>query len=191
MAAMAKRRGIATHLDGARIFNAALALGVDVTDLTADVDSVMFCLSKGLAAPVGSVLCGSSGFINEARRNRRMVGGQMRQAGVLAAAGIVALDEMVDRLIDDHRNARYLAEEMSQIDGVTVELERVQTNIVMFGLTNRASSPAVFVGSLEKRGVRLGYAGRGRFRAVTHYGVEQSDIDVALVGIRNVIRELQ
>jgi len=190
IASMADGHGMLVHLDGARIFNAAVALGVDVQELTESVDSVMFCLSKGLAAPVGSILCGSRDFIDEARRNRRMLGGQMRQSGVLAAAGIVALREMVDRLGEDHRNARYLAEGLNDIAGVTVELERVQTNIVMLNLTNLRVSPVEFIVRSEKQGVKLDWVGGNRFRAVTHYGVEREDVGKALDRIRNLLTEI-
>jgi len=187
---IANRHSMSIHLDGARIFNAALALGVDVKELTGSVDSVMFCLSKGLAALVGSILCGSRDFIEEARRNRRMLGGQMRQSGALAAAGIVALNEMVERLGEDHRNARHLAEGLSSIDGVTVELEQVQTNIVMLNLTNPQVSSTEFIMRSERQGVKMDWVGGNRFRAVTHYGVERKDIENALDGIRNVLKEM-
>lgn len=189
MSAIAERHNMSIHLDGARIFNAAVALGVEVKELTGSVDSVMFCLSKGLAAPVGSIICGSRDFIEEARRNRRMLGGQMRQSGILAAAGIVALDEMIDRLDDDHRNARRLAEGLDDINGMTVDLERVQTNIVIFRLTNPKVSPAEFIMRSEKQGVKLDWVGGNRFRAVTHYGIEREDIEKALEGLRHLMQE--
>lgn len=189
MSAIAERHNMSIHLDGARIFNAAVALGVEVKELTGSVDSVMFCLSKGLAAPVGSIICGSRDFIEEARRNRRMLGGQMRQSGILAAAGIVALDEMIDRLDDDHRNARRLAEGLDDINGMTVDLERVQTNIVIFRLTNPKVSRAEFIMRSEKQGVKLDWVGGNRFRAVTHYGIEREDIEKALEGLRHLMQE--
>jgi threonine aldolase len=189
MSAIAERHNMSIHLDGARIFNAAVALGVEVKELTGSVDSVMFCLSKGLAAPVGSIICGSRDFIEEARRNRRMLGGQMRQSGILAAAGIVALDEMIDRLDDDHRSARRLAEGLDDINGMTVDLERVQTNIVIFRLTNPKVSPAEFIMRSEKQGVKLDWVGGNRFRAVTHYGIEREDIEKALEGLRHLMQE--
>ena len=127
MVELAHRRGLAVHLDGARIFNAAVALGVDVRELTRGVDSLSFCLSKGLAAPVGSVVCGSKSFIAEARRTRKVLGGGMRQAGILAAAGIVALEKMIDRLREDHENAARLAQGIARIEGLSIDLVRVQT----------------------------------------------------------------
>jgi len=186
---LAGRHGLAVHVDGARIFNAAVALGVDVRELVRGVDSVSFCLSKGLAGPVGSVLCGSAKFISEARRVRKMLGGGMRQAGIIAAAGIVALEQMVDRLEEDHRLARRLAEGIAAIKGLRIELERVQTNIVYFEL-ERDDCARRFVDELQREGVKMLTAGRGRVRAVTHYGLEDADIDSVLEAIRRVMRRL-
>ncbi len=186
---LAHRHGLAVHLDGARIFNAAIALGVDVKELTKDVDSVMFCLSKGLAAPVGSVLCGSRDFIAEALRARKMVGGGMRQAGIIAAAGIVALETMVERLADDHVNARRLAEGLAETPGLSVDMDRVQTNIVIFELVSDRLTPAEFVARLAERGVKLLAIGGNRLRAVTHYGIEAQDIEIALAAVREVMEE--
>ncbi|UCG48979.1 MAG: low-specificity L-threonine aldolase, partial [Phycisphaerales bacterium] len=129
---VAKEQGLAVHLDGARVFNAAVALGVDVRDLTRGADSVSICLSKGLSAPVGSLVCGTREFIAEARRTRKVLGGGMRQAGIIAAAGIVALEQMVDRIAEDHENARRLAEGIAGISGLSIDASRVQTNIVYF-----------------------------------------------------------
>jgi threonine aldolase len=137
---VAQEHHLRVHTDGARIFNAAVALGVPVSELARYTDSISFCLSKGLSAPVGSLLCGSSDFISEARRHRKMVGGGMRQAGILAAAGIVALDTMVDRLADDHANARLLADCLAEIPGVAIEPERCKTNIVFFDLDPAVTS---------------------------------------------------
>ena len=184
---LARRYGLAVHLDGARIFNAAIALGVDVKELTRDVDSVLFCLSKGLSAPVGSVVCGSKAFIAEARRNRKIVGGGMRQAGIIAAAGIVALEQMVDRLADDHANARRLAEGLAETLGLFVDLDRVQTNIVIFELRSNRLTPAEFVAKLAERGVKLLAIGGRKLRAVTHYGIEGEDIEAALAIIHQVM----
>jgi threonine aldolase len=129
---IARLNGLKIHVDGARIFNAAVALNVDASDLTAEADSVSFCLSKGLAAPVGSMVCGNQDFINQARRARKLLGGGMRQAGIMAAAGIVALNEMVDRLIDDHANAKKLAEGLASIPGISIDPAHIKTNIVFF-----------------------------------------------------------
>lgn len=186
---LAHAHDLSVHLDGARIFNAATALGVDVKELTEDVDSVLFCLSKGLSCPVGSLVCGSAEFIHQARRNRKILGGGMRQAGVLAAAGIVALETMVDRLAEDHRNAWRLAEGIAATPGLTIDLERVQTNIVIFGLADEVEmTPQEFVAALAQRGVKLNSIGGRYFRAVTHYGIEAEDIEAALQVISEVMQ---
>lgn len=190
VAALAKRHGLSLHLDGARIFNAAVALGVDVRELTSSVDSVSFCLSKGLSAPVGSAVCGSVEFIAEARRTRKVLGGGMRQAGIIAAAGIVAMEQMVERLKEDHVNARHLAEGIAQIEGLSIDLTVVQTNIIYFDLISDNLDIETFVNRLEKKGVRLLHiGGPRRCRVVTHYGIETEDIDVTLAALREVIEE--
>jgi threonine aldolase len=178
--AVADRHGLAIHLDGARIFNAAVALGVEASTLARTADSVSFCLSKGLSAPVGSLVCGSKEFIRQARRQRKLLGGGMRQAGVLAAAGVVALETMVDRLAEDHANARRLAEGLVLLPGVLLDPSRVQTNIVIFALAPATLSPTELVKNLALRGVKLGAIGGQGLRAVTHYGIEASDIDSVL-----------
>jgi threonine aldolase len=174
--ALAAEHKIAVHIDGARIFNAAVALGVDVKDLTHGVDSVTFCLSKGLAAPVGSVVCGSNDFIAEARRARKVTGGGMRQCGIIAAAGIVALQTMVDRLAEDHANARKLAKGIAQIDGLTIDADAVATNMVYFQLTTDRLTSGDLVTRAETHGVKFLALG-DIFRMVTHYGIERADID--------------
>jgi threonine aldolase len=186
--ALARRRGISTHLDGARIFNAAVSLGVDVKELTRGIDSVIFCLSKGLAAPVGSMVCGSRAFIAEARRNRKILGGGMRQAGVIAAAGIVALEQMVSRLAEDHTNACRLAEGIAHIPGLSIDLARVQTNIVYFGLDSDRLTADEFLSRLDKKGVKLLRTGGSSFRMVTHYGIRSEDIDAALTALVLVMK---
>jgi len=188
VAALAKERGLSVHLDGARIFNAAVALGIDVKELTANVDSLSFCLSKGLSAPVGSVVCGSSEFIAEARRARKVLGGGMRQAGVIAAAGITALEEMVDRLAEDHENARRLAEGISRISGLSIELARVQTNIIYFELDEGRMTPKELVTELNKKGIKLLAVGNRRLRAVTHYGISAGDIDLTVKILSEVMK---
>jgi threonine aldolase len=187
---MAKRHGLLVHLDGARIFNASVALGVDVRELTRGVDSVSVCLSKGLAAPVGSVLCGSVAFIARARRARKMLGGAMRQAGILAAAGIVALDEMVGRLAEDHANARRLAGGLAQIEGLAIDAGRVQTNIVFFDLADRRIAEAEFVKRLREQGILLHHAAPFRFRMVTHHGINEADIVKTLAALKTVMRQM-
>ncbi len=184
---LAHSRHIAVHLDGARIFNAAIALEVDVKELTRNVDSVSFCLSKGLSCPVGSLVCGSTDFIAEARRNRKMVGGGMRQAGIIAAAGVVALEEMIDRLAEDHVNARRLADGLAEIAGLSVDPERAQTNIVYFDLLDDGLQPEQFLAGLREGGVKVSSTGPRRFRAVTHYGIEAEDIEKALAVMHQVM----
>ncbi len=180
---LAQRYGLKIHLDGARVFNASVALGVDVKEITQHVDSVTFCLSKGLSAPVGSVVCGSKDFIAEARRKRKMLGGGMRQAGVLAAAGIVALEKMIDRLADDHANARRLAEGLADTSGVVIDLERVQTNILYFELASEITvSSEVIVQRMLEHQVKISDPGPARrFRFVTHAWIDRADVDQALL----------
>jgi threonine aldolase len=187
---LAHKQGLKVHLDGARIFNAAIALGVPASVLAKDVDSVSFCLSKGLSAPVGSVLCGSKEFIERARKVRKMLGGGMRQAGVIAAAGIVALETMIDRLAYDHVNAKRLAKGLSRIKGITLAQGKVETNIVMFDLSPELSVTK-FTSGLAKKGVKVGSRGGNLFRAVTHRMVSAKDIDEALTRIETICKKLQ
>ncbi len=186
VAAVAHRAGVSVHLDGARIFNAAVALGVDVRTLTAEVDSVTFCLSKGLAAPVGSVLCGRKEYIETARKYRKMLGGGMRQAGVIAAAGIVALNTMVDRLAEDHENARALAEGLADLPGVVIDPKKVRTNIVIFDVTAPIGAEGL-VNGMKERGVLCMVAGPRRIRMVTHYGIVRADVERAIAAARDVL----
>jgi threonine aldolase len=182
---VAHRHGIPVHLDGARIFNAAIALGIDAREMTQHVDSVTFCLSKGLSCPVGSLVCGPQDFIARARKNRKMLGGGMRQAGILAAAGIVALETMIDRLAEDHAHARLLAAGIAAIPGLAIDLSLVDTNIVIFDLVAPQITPAAFLSSLAQEGVKVSiFPGTRRLRAVTHYGIERADIDVALTAMQ-------
>ncbi len=187
-AEIAHRHGLLVHLDGARIFNAAIALNVPTSELARDVDSVCFCLSKGLSAPVGSVLCGTHEFIESARKWRKMIGGGMRQAGIIAAAGIVALQTMVTRLVEDHDNARRLAKGLSNITSIVVPHE-VQTNIVNFETPLEVSGPD-FIQLLNTRGVKIGYRGYNKYRAVTNRMVAADDIDEALNRIDISLKEL-
>jgi len=177
VADLARRRGLDIHLDGARLFNAAVALGVNVKELAASVDSLSICLSKGLAAPVGSVICGSKAFIAEARRVRKVLGGGMRQAGVLAAAGIVALEKMVDRLREDHDNARRLAEGIAGIEGLAIDPANVHTDIVYFDVVGTGLAADTLIKRMSDRGVRMLSVGPKRIRAVTHYGITADDIE--------------
>ncbi len=176
--ALCDDNGIAFHCDGARMWNAAVAAGVSPADMAKPFDTLSVCLSKGLAAPVGSVVVGSKPFIQEARRARKLVGGGMRQAGVIAAAGVVALTEMQERLGDDHANANLFAEGIAAL-GYHVTHE-VETNIVIFEQAASGITPAARAAQWEAHGVRLLPIGGHRFRAVTHYGIEEADIRAAL-----------
>jgi threonine aldolase len=185
--AIARNHGLPLHLDGARVFNAAVALGVDVREITAHVDSVQFCLSKGLAAPVGSMVAGTAPFIARVRRMRKLLGGGMRQAGIIAAAGIVALTEMVGRLAEDHANARALGVGLAEIPAINIDLGLVQTNIVRFELRAGGLSAAELLGRLRERGVLIGGMGGSTLRAVTHYGVSRDDIDRTIQALRETL----
>ncbi len=190
LAAPAHQRDIPVHMDGARVFNAAVALGVPVSDLAAEVDSVQFCLSKGLAAPVGSLVVGSRAFIVEARRMRKLLGGGMRQAGIIAAAGVVALEEMVDRLAEDHAHARQLAEGLANIPGITIAPATVETNILFFGMSGPDGQPAdvaPLVEAAARAGVLFSGGDDGRIRAVTHYGITADDIGRALAAVEQAL----
>ncbi len=195
LATLAHKQNVAVHVDGARIFNAAVALGVPVSTLVQDVDSLMFCLSKGLSAPVGSMLVGGSEFIRRARRTRKLLGGGMRQAGILAAAGIVALEQMVERLAEDHDHAKRLAQGLVDFPHIAIDAERVVTNIVIFTLQNEHSQQVTstiteaFLMDARKRGILMSHMGGGKIRAVTHYGVDQQHITTALAEIRHVLVE--
>ncbi len=189
VARLAADNNLALHIDGARIFNAAVALRCDVRELTRHADSVSFCLSKGLAAPVGSLICGSEDFIARARRIRKSLGGGMRQCGVIAAAGLIALEKMVDRLADDHANARRLAEGLAQIRGLSVDLDSVKTNMVYFNIATDSLTPDQFVRQLDQRGVKCLALGTIGFRMVTHYGIEPPDIDRTLQVMRDVMKK--
>lgn len=185
--ALADEYSLAIHLDGARIFNAAVALGVDVSLLARDADSVSFCLSKGLSSPVGSLVCGTEEFIWEARRQRKLLGGGMRQAGILAGAGIVAIEQMVDRLAEDHSSAKRLATGLAQFPLIALDAARVQTNIVIFDLLPGGPSPTDLVRDLSARHIKIGAIGGLRFRAVTHHGIELDDIEYTLSAFQQIL----
>jgi threonine aldolase len=174
VAALAARHGLPIHLDGARLFNASVAAGLPVTAWTAHVSSIQLCLSKGLAAPVGSLVAGSADFALRARKIRKMIGGGMRQAGVLAAAGIVALSEMVGRLEEDHRHAKVLAAGLAALPGIAIDPSRVETNIVVVTLSSAARAEA-FAARLAEAGVKVSNFGAGRLRFVTHHGITAAD----------------
>lgn len=187
VAAVAHARGVSVHLDGARIFNAAVALGIDVRELVREADSVMFCLSKGLAAPVGSILAGRREWIDRARKNRKLLGGGMRQAGILAAAGIIALEKMIDRLAEDHANARRLAEGLAQVPGIALDLNSVQTNMIAFDVSGTGMGAPEFSARLAANGVKVNAMGPAYIRAVTHKDVTREDVDAALRVIATVV----
>lgn len=190
VAETAHEAGLPVHLDGARIFNAALAAGIDAAEIARPVDSVMFCLSKGLSAPVGSVVVGTAEWVERARRNRKILGGAMRQSGVIAAAGLVALQRMVDRLVTDHANARRLAEGLGGLPGLRVDLERVQTNIVMCDVSSLGVAAPEFARRLAERGVLANAVDARRLRLVTHKDVSLGEVESALSEIAGVCRSL-
>lgn len=188
VAELAHQHGLKLHIDGARIFNAAVALGVPAASLVEMADSVTFCLSKGLSAPVGSLLCGSEEFIRKARRVRKALGGGMRQAGVLAAAGIVALEQMVDRLAEDHTRAKRLAEGLSRVPGLVLDTPTPPTNMVFASLAPEVPLSAAEVAArLKERSVRVGVTGERRFRMVTHYWIDDEAIAVAVEAFKQVL----
>jgi threonine aldolase len=186
VAAVARAAGVPVHLDGARLFNAAVALKREPREFTRYADSVTFCVSKGLGAPVGSVVCGTSPFIARARRLRKMLGGGMRQAGVIAAAGIVALERMVDRLAEDHAHARRLGEGLATLPGVSIDLASVQTNIVIFGV-DRAGGADEVVRGCAARKVKVHAISASSIRCVTHKDVDGDDIGRALDAFREIL----
>ncbi len=179
--------GLPVHMDGARIFNAAAVLERSVASITKHCDSVMFCLSKGLGAPVGSMLVGSKDFIAKAHRFRKTFGGGMRQAGVLAAAGLVALEESPKGLKKDHENARYLAAELAKLPGITLDASKVVTNIVRFDVSGTGRTAAEICGELKKRNVYAGPFAKYAIRMVTHFDVDRPGIDKALAALREIL----
>ena len=183
--------GVPVHLDGARIFNASVALEVPPVELTREVDDLSFCLSKSLSCPVGSVLVGSQEFIDNAKRWRKMLGGGMRQAGVLAAAGLVALDTMIDRLAEDHQNARRLAQGLANIDGLSVDPESIQTNIVFFDVDEDLGTAADLIAALKNQGVLVSYPGKQSIRMVTHRHISPEDIEEALSRTSAAVRDVR
>jgi threonine aldolase len=188
---IAQDHGLSVHMDGARLFNAAIALNVDVKTITESVDSVMFCLSKGLCAPVGSILCGSSPFIKRARRERKVLGGAMRQAGILAAAGLVALNEMIDRLATDHANASKLATGLARIPGIAVDPDLVRTNIVFFQLNDdiELTAEAVVRMMRDRANIWLDADDEKRMRIVTHYWVGEAEVKLLLDQLEEILAD--
>ncbi|MBI3087153.1 MAG: aminotransferase class I/II-fold pyridoxal phosphate-dependent enzyme [candidate division NC10 bacterium] len=184
---IATTNGMAVHLDGARIFNASIATGAPVRELAAQADSVTFCLSKGLGAPVGSVVVGPRAFVDRARRARKMFGGGMRQAGILAAAGVVALETMVDRLREDHENARVLAEGLASLPGIAIDLARVQTNIVIFNVKRKDLDAPGLIVKLAEHGIKAFAITPDSIRMVTHKDVNRAGILKTLEVLRTIL----
>ncbi len=186
----AKRRKIPLHLDGARIFNAAIALETTPKEIASNADTVSFCLSKGLGCPIGSLLCGSREFIASAHRTRKVLGGGMRQAGIIAAAGIVALTTMIDRLAEDHQNARALAQGLALVAGLNVRAVKNRTNMVVFDVDGDADASRRFASAMSERGVLISPREATSFRAVTHNGISRADIDRAVAAAAQATGEV-
>lgn len=185
--ALADKHALPIHVDGARIFNAAIASKRTPAEMAEDADSIQFCLSKGLAAPFGSMVCGTRPFIERVKRYRKLLGGGLRQAGIMASAGIVALRTMVDRLQDDHRRASLLAEKIRTIPGIFLEPPVIETNMVFFRIERDGLSTADFLSALSRRGVRMGTQRNGVVRAVLHYLISDDDVDAAAAAIRSIL----
>ena len=184
---VAHQRGVPVHLDGARIFNAAISLGIPVAELVQYVDDLTFCVSKGLSAPVGSLVCGRADFIDEARRHRQMLGGAMRQAGIIAAAGIVSINSMVGRLVDDHDNAKRLAMGLAEIPGIIINVGAVQTNIIYFDIDQQVFGSAhEFLSVMGAQRVKMLAMGESRLRMVTHRHITNTCVDQVLTRIQKV-----
>ncbi|GAU77372.1 low-specificity L-threonine aldolase [Fusibacter sp. 3D3] len=182
---LAQKHGVPVHLDGARIFNAAKALDVAPTEIAACADSIMFCLSKGLCAPVGSMLVGSKDFISKARKMRKLMGGGLRQVGFLAAAGIVALEDMIEHLPVDHEHAKYLAEKLSEIDKIEVLDHRLDINMVFVKFSRELDDR--FISELHEKGIKINGPENGEYRFVTHYWIDKEAIDLLVKAIKNYI----
>jgi threonine aldolase len=183
----AHERGLKVHIDGARIFNASAASGISADCIVSKADTVMFCLSKGLGAPVGSILAGTEEAMVRARMHRKQLGGGMRQVGVLAAAGLIALEDMPRRLSEDHANARLLAEGLAEVPGIVIEHAKVVTNIVIFDIDGRGTTPSDVVSQAKSRGVLVSGIGRTRIRLVTHYDVTRDDCIKALETLKQIL----
>ena len=184
---IAEKHSLPVHMDGARIFNAATSLNLDVKDIAACADTVMFCLSKGLAAPAGSMLAGSKKFIDRARKNRKLMGGGMRQIGILAAAGVIALEKMTLRLDEDHKNAKYFADELSKLPGINVIFDRIDIDMVFFEMSEDVIPEKIFIEKLYEKNIKVSGAENGEYRFVTHIGVTKSDIDFVINSMKELM----
>ena len=197
VAQIARSNNMKLHIDGARIFNGAVALGVDVKDLVKDADSITFCLSKGLSAPIGSIICGSEEFIYHARRNRKALGGGMRQAGIIAASGIVALDKMIIKIQDDHNNAQLMAKGIDNIEGLSINQEQIKSNILYFNikkgtnrsedLTKQSKNQDLYPFDIILDNIYFLEISPNRFRLVTHNGITEEDVKKALYVIKGMV----
>jgi len=183
---LARERAVPVHLDGARIFNAAVSLGIDAGEIASKADSVMFCLSKGLGAPIGSMLVGTKDFISRARKGRKIMGGAMRQAGIIAAAGIMAIEKMIDRLGEDHENARYLAKKLEEIKGIEIMRDRLDINMVFFKLGQ--GRPEAIVGELYRERIKINPPEGDEWRLVTNLDVSRSDLDTFIASFTKAVK---
>ena len=181
-------RNIKLHIDGARIFNASIALKTSVADLTHNADSVSCCLSKGLSAPVGSLIVGKRDFIVKAKKIRKALGGGMRQAGIIASAGLYSFNNMVDRLEEDHEIAQILANKLYEIEDLNIDLDMVKTNIIFINLNNTKLSDKEFLLQLNQNNIKIDYKGNRKFRLVTHYGFQKNQIDTVVSTIANILK---
>lgn len=188
---VAQKNGLKLYLDGARIFNAAVALKVNVKQFTKYVDNLMFCLSKGLCCPVGSLLVGTSEFIERARKIRKVLGGGMRQAGIIAAPGIVALESMIDRLEEDHHNALLLAKGVAKIEGIHIDLDLVQTNIVCFDIGGLGIEDSLFLSRLKAKNILALLLAKNKVRMVTHRGINKEQVETSIAAIENLSSQLR
>lgn len=186
--AIGEKHGIPVHMDGARIFNAATSLKADVKDVAACADSVMFCLSKGLSAPVGSILAGNKQFIDRARKFRKLMGGGMRQIGIVAAAGIIALEKMTGRLEEDHKNAVYFAGELSKLRGITVKKDRLDIDMIFFEMGDDIVPEDVFIKKLYDKNIKISGREHGEYRFVTHVGITEKEIDYVIDCMKELIQ---
>lgn len=182
-----REKNVPVHMDGARLFNASVALGIDVKEITMYADSVQFCLSKGLSAPIGSIVAGKKEFIKKVRTLRKMLGGGMRQSGIVAAPAIIALEEMIDRLSEDHLRAKQLAKELSLLPGILIDPKEVQTNIVMFRIDEKKYTWQEFLAVTKKHGITFSEMGSGRVRAVIHRHINDNDIEQTIEILKRII----